>query len=266
MINERFNCATGRKYAIYIRTMGNTVPDRAINKGKNRAELIAKDPKSAEIIRPILRGRDIQRNSYEFANLYMICTFPSKHYDIDKFPAIKAHLENFGKSDIKHLEKYGQDCYGRKRLGQTGDSGCRKKTNNKWFETQDSISYWDEFSKPKLMYSEIVQEPKFYLDPNGQFYNEATSFLMTGEHLKYLQIMLHSKLMTFAFKTFYAGGGLGDTGIRYKKAFLELLPILIPDANLEKRIVDGLHQKWLEQEICQTYCLTEEEINFIENQ
>ncbi|RVZ08823.1 class I SAM-dependent DNA methyltransferase, partial [Helicobacter pylori] len=76
---------------------------------------------------------------------------------------------------------------------------------------------------------EIVQEPRFYLDNGecelGGFYAEATSFILTGEHLRYLLGMLHSKLITFAFKTFYAGGGLGESGYRYKKAFIERLPI-----------------------------------------
>ncbi|MFH1336957.1 MAG: Eco57I restriction-modification methylase domain-containing protein [Candidatus Zixiibacteriota bacterium] len=53
-----------------------------------RDELIAADPKSAEIIRPILRGRDIKRYSYEFADLWLIATFPSLKYDIEEYPAV----------------------------------------------------------------------------------------------------------------------------------------------------------------------------------
>lgn len=56
---------------------------------QKREELIAQDPKSAEIIRPILRGRDIKRYHYEFADLYLITTFPSLNYDIDKYPAVE---------------------------------------------------------------------------------------------------------------------------------------------------------------------------------
>ena len=233
-----------------------------INEAK-RAELIRKDPKSAEIIRPILRGRDIKRYSYEFANLYLICTFPSKHYDIEQFPAVKDWLINgdwvLPKSPIGT---------GKLRLEQTGAEHIvggikfksRKKTNNKWFETQDSINYWDDFSKPKLLYSEIVQEPHFYLDKNGEFYNEATSFLMTGNHLEYLQIMLHSKLMTFAFKHYYAGGGLGNTGFRYKKAFLEKLPIILPTKELEQELIFCSDKETM---ICKMYNLSNTEITLI---
>ncbi|WP_032526413.1 hypothetical protein, partial [Streptococcus mutans] len=113
-----------------------------IDKAK-RNELIEQDPKSAEIIRPILRGRDIKRYSYEFADLYLICTFPSKHYNIDKYPAIRDYLLTF---DKRKLEQSGA-----KAIDGIIGNNARKKTNNQWFETQDSIAYWDDFSKPKIV-------------------------------------------------------------------------------------------------------------------
>ena len=174
--------------------------------------LIEADSKSAELIRPILRGKDIKRYTYNFANLYLICTFPSKHYDIDKYPAIRDYLLSFDK----------------RRLAQTGEKdidgiegfNARKKTGNKWFETQDQINYSDDFNKQKLMYSEIVQEPHFYYDDKIHFYPEATTFIMNGDNLKPLLLILNSKITFNIFKLFYAGGGLGENGIRYKKAFL----------------------------------------------
>ena len=208
--------------------------------GEKRKELIAQDPKSAEIIRPILRGRDIKRYSYEFADLYIITTFPSLKIDIESYPAVKQHLLSFGYD----------------RLKQTGEKGSRKKTNNKWFETQDSIGYWEDFSKQKIMYSEIVREPQFYLDNKGEFFAEATTFIMIGEHLEYLYHLLHSKIVTFFFKTFYAGGGLGTDGYRYKKIFLEKLPI-------PKDIIDINNENNIEKVVSQLYKLTEEEFNYI---
>ncbi|HXK69760.1 MAG TPA: TaqI-like C-terminal specificity domain-containing protein [Caldisericia bacterium] len=70
----------------------------------------------------------------------------------------------------------------------------------------------------------ISREPSFAYDTN-KMYCEATTFLMTGKSLKYLIAILNSKPATFFFKQFYAGGGLGESGYRYKKAFLEQLPI-----------------------------------------
>lgn len=83
-----------------------------------------------------MRGRDIKRYGYEFADLYLIATFPSLRIDIEKYPAVKKHLLSFG---MERLEQTGKE---HKVNGET--IKARKKTTNKWFETQDSISYWDE--------------------------------------------------------------------------------------------------------------------------
>ena len=177
---------------------------------KNR--LIAEDFNSANIIRPILRGRDIKKYTYDFANLYLICTFPSRHIDINDYPAVKKHLESF---DIRRLEQSGK-----KNIDGIKGFNSRKKTGNKWYETQDQINYWEEFLKPKIMYSEIVQEPQFYLDENGIYFPEATTFIMSGKNLKSIILMLNSNIIFYIFKTYYCGAGLGTHGIRYKKSFL----------------------------------------------
>ncbi|MBI4848031.1 MAG: N-6 DNA methylase [Nitrospirae bacterium] len=175
--------------------------------GKKKDELIAVDPNSAEIIKPILRGRDIKKYRADFAELWMIATFPALQIKIDSYPAIRDYLKSFGK-----------------QLEQTGKPGCRKKTSNKWFEVQDTIAYHAEFEKEKIVYAEIVYDSAFYYDTKG-YYPEATSFLITGERLKYLTALLNSKLLTYAFRTFYAGGDLRGNTFRYKKVFLENLPI-----------------------------------------
>lgn len=67
--------------------------------------------------------------------MYLIATFPSRHYDIEQYPAVKEYLLSFG---IERLEQTG------KEHNVNGEKiKARKKTSNKWFETQDSISYWD---------------------------------------------------------------------------------------------------------------------------
>lgn len=92
--------------------------------------------RTAELIRPILRGRDIKRYGYEWAELWLIATFPSCHYNIDEYPAVKQYLLSFG---IERLEQTGKT-----HIVNDKKVKARKKTNNKWFETHDSISYWDE--------------------------------------------------------------------------------------------------------------------------
>ena len=89
--------------------------------GEQRKKLIAEDPKSDEIIRPILRGRDIKRYGYEFADLWLIATFPSKHYNIDDYPAVKNWLINgdwvLTKTKVNPSTPIGS---GKLRLEQTG--------------------------------------------------------------------------------------------------------------------------------------------------
>ncbi|KMZ49881.1 class I SAM-dependent DNA methyltransferase [Helicobacter pylori] len=226
------------------------------------------------LIKPILRGKDIKRYSYEWAGEWLINThngytsaLKSKipPIDIEKYPATKAHLDS-------HYDIIATRC-------DQGDTPYHLR----------NCAYLEDFEKEKIVYGEIVQEPRFYLDNGecqlGYFYAEATSFILTGEHLCYLLGMLHSKLITFAFKTFYAGGGLGESGYRYKKAFIERLPIpkITPqNQELARKITDYAKQilalkekdpkantQRLEKEIdalvYQLYHLTDEEIKIIED-
>ncbi|MDO9305741.1 MAG: TaqI-like C-terminal specificity domain-containing protein [Sulfuricurvum sp.] len=174
-----------------------------------RDELVARDPKSAEIIKPILRGRDVQRYVTNWAEQWMIATFPSLKISIDEYLVIKRYLESFGA-----------------RLEQSGEAGSRKKTSNQWFETQDQISYWQNFDKPKIIWGEISDEPKFAYDDNSYFMND-TLFMMTGENLKYLLAFLNSKLSKWYFERISTTTGMGTN--RWKKFKLELLPIAIAD-------------------------------------
>ncbi|WRA98191.1 class I SAM-dependent DNA methyltransferase [Helicobacter pylori] len=240
--------------------------------------------RTKELIKPILRGKDIKRYSYEWAGEWVIFIpwhFPNtgspkdmeqneKDFSIH-YPIIYAHLL----SHKDELLKRNKD-----ETGKRYEWYCLQR----W-----AASYLQDFEKEKIVYGEIVQEPRFYLDNGecelGVFYAEATSFILTGEHLCYLLGMLHSKLITFAFKTFYAGGGLGESGYRYKKAFIERLPIpKITEKNQElaDKITDGVKQilalkekdpkantQKLEKEIdalvYQLYNLTDEEIKTIED-
>ncbi|MGL2410151.1 DUF7149 domain-containing protein [Helicobacter pylori] len=230
--------------------------------------------RTIELIKPILRGKDIKRYSYEWAHLWVINThngytsaLKSKipPIDIEKYPAIKTHLDT-------HYDAIATRC-------DQGDTPYHLR----------NCAYLEDFEKEKIVYGEIVQEPRFYLDNGecelGGFYAEATSFILTGEHLRYLLGMLHSKLITFAFKTFYAGGGLGESGYRYKKAFIERLPIpkITPkNQELADKITDYAERilkskekdpkantQRLEKEIdalvYQLYHLTDEEIKIIED-
>ncbi len=139
--------------------------------------------RTAELIRPILRGRDIKRYGYNWAGLYLIATFPSRHYDIEQYPAVKKYLLSFG---IERLEQTG------KVHNVNGEKiKARKKTNNKWFETQDSISYWEDFSKPKIIYPNMTKYMPFVYD-EANFLTNQKCFIITGQNMAYLNAFLNS--------------------------------------------------------------------------
>ncbi len=266
-IQINYGIKTGANEAFIIPTEKR---DAILNACKTQEER----ERTERLIKPILRGKDIKRYSYEWAHLWVINThngytsaLKSKipPIDIEKYPATKAHLD-------AHYDTIATRC-------DQGDTPYHLR----------NCAYLEDFEKEKIVYGEIVQEPRFYLDNGecelGYFYAEATSFILTGEHLRYLLGMLHSKLITFAFKTFYAGGGLGESGYRYKKAFIERLPIpKITEKNQKLAhkiiaLVDKILQtkekdpkantQGLEKEIdalvYQLYNLTDEEIKIIEN-
>ena len=103
-----------------------------------------------------MRGRDIKRYSYEWAGLWIIGTFPALKLNIDDYPAIKNHLESY-----------------RPRIDQSGEKGCRKKTSNKWFETQDNIAYYQEFEKEKIVWNPVSGEYFFTHIKETMYFNNS---------------------------------------------------------------------------------------------
>ncbi|ADN80624.1 class I SAM-dependent DNA methyltransferase [Helicobacter pylori] len=223
--------------------------------------------RTIELIKPILRGKDIKRYRYEWADLWVIATFPSLKLDIDDYPSLKAYLSQF-----------------RPRIDQSGEKGCRKKTSNQWFETQDTIAYHGDFEKEKIVYPCIMaKEPCFVYEEKG-FYAPAPANIITGDkiEIKYLTALLNSKCIYFAMRKFYMGGGIEG---ELKTNNLEKIPIpqITPkNQELADKITDYAEQilqakekdpkantQGLEKEIdalvYQLYNLTDEEIKTIEN-
>ena len=171
--------------------------------------------RTAELIRPILRGRDIKRYGYNWDGLYLIATFPSRHYDIEKYPAVKNYLLGFG---IERLEQTGKS-----HIVNGEKIKARKKTNNKWFETQDSISYWEDFSKPKIMYPNMTKYIPFYFDEKNFLQNDK-SFMITGKHIAYLTAFLNSSIFKFCFLDKFPELQGGTRELR--KIFFDKIPVL----------------------------------------
>ena len=199
-----------------------------------------------ELIRPILRGRDIKRYGYDWAGLWLIATFPSRHYDIEDYPAVKEHLLSFG---MQRLEQTGKSY----NIGGATIK-ARKKTNNKWFETQDSISYWEDFAQPKLVYNDIAQELSFALADDGIFLNNTAYFIGSKnvELLQYFQHILNSKLMDWYYRTISVQ--LGEKAVRMFSIYVLKIPIPFPE-----RIVKEM------SDIYYLYGLDDIEISYIES-
>ena len=223
--------------------------------------------RTAELIRPILRGRDIKRYAYNWAGLYLIATFPSRHYDIEMYPAVKQYLLTFG---IEKLEQTG------KAYIVNGEKiKARKKTNNKWFEIQDSISYWEDFSKPKIVWGEISDKSKFAFDFLGEYIPEATTFYLNGEYIEYLLTALNSSVSEWLFSKTGTTTGVGT--IRWKKYTIEQLIVAKPNYEQQKEHLAAFEnlkagkmsisdfKDFSNKLMYKIYELTNEEIRAIEN-
>ncbi|MCW1850979.1 Eco57I restriction-modification methylase domain-containing protein [Campylobacter jejuni] len=181
----------------------------------------AEKERTAKLIRKMLRGRDIKRYSYEWAGLWVIGTFPSLKIDIEQYPALKQYLSQF-----------------LPRIEQSGEKGCRKKTSNKWFETQDNIAYYEEFEKEKIVWNRISSDLCFSYDNQKNFILDSMFSITfySNINLKYLIANLNSSISKFWIKNNAAT--LGD-GIYGAKIYIEKLPIPKINSKNEK-IADEL--------------------------
>ncbi|EAK2622411.1 class I SAM-dependent DNA methyltransferase [Campylobacter coli] len=224
----------------------------------------AEKERTAKLIRKMLRGRDIKRYSYEWAGLWVIGTFPSLKIDIEQYPALKQYLSQF----LPHIE-------------QSGEKGCRKKTSNKWFETQDNIAYYEEFEKEKIVWAEMTKEACFVYD-NSNFFTNQTCYFFTHCDYKYLLAILNSRLIVYYMQ--YISSHLGQGAFRWIRQYIEKLPIPKINSKNEKladeliNLVDEIlkakeqdknaNTQELENKInslvYKLYNLTEEEIKIIE--
>lgn len=165
-----------RRIAVPLHEYAKVKPYYGIKTGCNEAflidtptrdRLISEDPRSAEIIKPFLRGQDIKRWSPEWAGLWMI--FARRGVDIDRFSAIKRHLLFF--RDV--LEPRPRD-WDEKNQGKWAG---RKPGSYKWFEIQDSVDYWHYFEQTYLAWQEINTYAAFCLCDGGIFLNNKGFFL-----------------------------------------------------------------------------------------
>ncbi|GAA8771506.1 hypothetical protein BTM120_10820 [Helicobacter pylori] len=220
------------------------------------------------LIKPILRGKDIKRYSYEWAEEWVINThngytsnlkFKIPPIDIEKYPALKSHLDSHWDTIATRSDQ--------------GDTPYHLR----------NCAYLEDFEKEKIVYPCIMaKEPCFVYEEKG-FYAPAPANIITGDkiEIKYITALLNSKCIYFAMRKFYMGGGIEG---ELKTNNLEKIPIpkITPqNQELTDKITDSAkaileakekdpkaNTQKLEKEIdalvYQLYNLTDEEIKIIE--
>lgn len=189
---------------------------------ETRARLIAEDPRSAEVIKPWLRGRDIKKWQAEWAGLYVL--FTRRGTDIEQYPAVKQHLEQFKLQLIPRPGDWDKnpDNKGKEWPG-------RKPGPYNWFEIQDNIAYFNSFEKAKIIYPDIAQASNFTWDESLSFLGNTAYIIPTQE--KWLVGLLNSKVIWWLYTNVspMIRGGF----VRFIAQYMELIPI--PKATLDQQ-------------------------------
>jgi len=191
-----------------------------------RNKLVAEDPKCSEIVRPYLRGQDIDRWVPDWAGLWMI--FARRGIDISRYPSVRNHLETHRVG----LEPKPKGWEGEQWPGRKGGT-------YKWYEIQDPVAYWEEFAKPKICVQMIAYHSRVALDDSGMLLNNAAVILPTSD--RWLLACLNSPaLWYFSFLTF---PHKKDEALAMDIPYISEMPIPTPAANrrsLAEKLVDRL--------------------------
>ena len=226
--------------------------------GAKRNEILAncktedEKQRTDELIRPVLRGRDIKRFGYDWKNLWLINThngvkgkFP--RIDINNYPAVKAHLDKYW-PQLSSREDQGDTPYNLR-----------------------NCAYLEDFARPKIIFQEIVQESQFFFDNKGTFFCNDTGRIIVGNNLYFLLGILNSSLFFYSIKHFYGGGVLGENGIRMKHTFFQSFPCAKINKSITQLTVSLLVKydkslfDFLDKKIMKIYNLTDEEIQEVLN-
>ena len=163
--------------------------------GATKDQLVAEDPKSAELIKPLLRGRDIQAWMPEWDELYLLfvpwhfpyhldssvqgCSIEAEKAFESQYPAVFHHLLN-------HKDKLS--------ARNKAETGIRYE----WYASQRwAADYYEEFSKPKIMYPNMTSQFPFIYDEKGFFGNDKTFMITANDdtiNLKFITAIFNSKL------------------------------------------------------------------------
>ena len=210
--------------------------------------------RTAELIRPILRGRDIKRYGYNWANLWLIYIpwhFPLQFDESITGASEKAEIafQEQYPAVYQHMLKYKEPLSKRNKA----ETGIRYE----WYAMQRwGAKYWEDFSKPKIIYPETTMGAFFAFDENGYFIDK-TCFMLISNKAEFLQQILSCKLFEVAYRKIFSSVELGEHGYQYNKHALIKLPVPSSISINGNNISD--------LDIYKLYHLTKDEIIYIEN-
>ncbi len=176
--------------------------------GETKKRLIQQDPNSAELLKPFLEGKDLKKWHSQPRDLWII--FTRRGTDIEKYPAIKTHLENYKNELI-----------------------ARSSTGHNWFEISSVIAYHEKFNAPKLIWADISKSNQLSFESKGFHLADTCFFLPSSD--AFVFGLLNSSIQEYIFKALspIARGGF----YRYKTQYVETLPI--PPATPEQKTKIG---------------------------
>jgi len=175
-----------------------------------KERICAQDPKSADLLKPFLEGKDLKRWRAESRGLWLIY-IPKNQIRIDDYPAIRDWLLPFKAG----LEK--------------------RATRQEWFELQQAQeAYAPHFARTKITYRDIASESPFHLDSSGS-YLETTAFALPSDDYA-IVALLNSKVLWFLFKSLtpLASGGY----FRMKAQYVGQLSIPTIKPPIHENLVD----------------------------
>jgi hypothetical protein len=239
-----------------------------INEVKKK-ELIIKDKNSEDLIKPFLAGKEVKQYQKLEKKNYVI--FTRRGIDIKKWPAVKDHLNEFKKSLMPKPKGWKPKKQDEKWAG-------RKAGSYEWYEIQDSIDYYKEFEKPKIIYPNICKRPEFTFDSDGLYTNQKCYIIAAKD--KYLLAVLNSSVMEYLFKSILPklrGGYLEPNYIIFKRFPIPDKKKWPKEALKISKIADNVlkyqesdendkvkfYKKEIDKVVYKLYKLDDSEINFI---
>lgn len=196
---------------------------------EKKNELLRLDPNSAEVIKPLLRGRNISKYSYSFDNIYILFIpwhFPLKNEINGASKEAEIAFEKLFPAVYNHLKKFKEDLSKRNKA----ETGIRYE----WYALQRASStFAHNYEKDKIVWLAITDKPAFALDLS-KHYVTSPSYIMVADNLKYHLCFLNSKVVEWYLDKVSSSTGQGTN--QWTKVFMDQIPIpQIPNEEILKK-------------------------------